>query len=232
MTTQNRKRKVPELARIPRRLMRPDLERRLPEKSSRFKDLTGRKLERCQVLGLAGFLRQFSAWLCRCRCGQLFVSRSIAIMHRPTSCGCGGDKWHRHGACGTFEYRLWQKIIHKHQKQICRDWRDFVGFRNDVGLRPHPDYTLIRLDTRKAFAPGNVVWRPRYGNCGKRVTYGGKTLTMQQWANRLGITREALRQRIEKCRQRGWDLGEAFSVPAWPRGPGKQLPSLKKRRKK
>jgi hypothetical protein len=226
MVAENRKRKILKLARIPRRLMRLDLERRLPVKWSRFKDLTGRKLERCEVLGLAGFVNGYSAWLCRCECGQLFVSRANSILHRPAGCGCG---LRRHGACDTSEYRLWGSIIRKHRKQICRRWRDFVTFRSDVGLRPRPGYTLIRLDTRKAYAPGKVAWRPRYGHLGKRIDYGGKSLTVQQWADRIGISRQALWLRIKRCRQRGWDLGEALSDAAWPTGPVTQLPSMRSR---
>jgi Transposase DDE domain len=37
--------------------MRPDLERRGPLRLEKFLDVTGRKYERCSVIGLAGFIR-------------------------------------------------------------------------------------------------------------------------------------------------------------------------------
>jgi hypothetical protein len=98
-----------------------------------------------------------------------------------------------------------------------------------VGRRPRRNYILIRLDPRKAFEPGNVAWRPRSGAHAQKFTYGGKSRTLEQWAKVLKISRETLRMRMVKCRQRGWELDKAFSAAAWPRGRGKQLPSLRDR---
>jgi hypothetical protein len=40
------------LARVPKRLLPPDLERRLTRRPGRFNDLTGRQFEQCRVIGL------------------------------------------------------------------------------------------------------------------------------------------------------------------------------------
>jgi hypothetical protein len=68
-----------KLANIPKQLMRPDLERRLPLSYDRFIDLTGQKFARCEVLGLAGYVRGYTVWLCQCKCGKRFLARTVAL---------------------------------------------------------------------------------------------------------------------------------------------------------
>lgn len=47
------------------------------------------------------------------------------------------------------------------------------------------------------------------------LTFDGETLTLREWANRLGITREALRNRLEI----GWSLSDVLTRPRGKCGP-------------
>jgi hypothetical protein len=207
-----------KLARVPKQLLRPDLERRQPQKPGRFQDLTGRKLRRCTVVGLAGFIDKQAAWLCRCNCGKLFVSRSLTIMHKPTGCGCGDRKLQRHGGTKKLEYISWLYLRRMHRQEICERWLKFKAFAADMGPRPSTDYSLRRIEISKPYAPGNVEWRIKGGRTAKTLTHAGRTLTLKQWAARLGITYERLRRRY------GVDISQALTTP-----PGKPMPCTKGR---
>jgi hypothetical protein len=73
---------------LPKKLRRADLERRRPA-LGRFRDLTGAKYDSCEVLGFAGFLGPFSAWLCICKCGKKFLARGPLLKYnKGQTCGC------------------------------------------------------------------------------------------------------------------------------------------------
>ena len=54
--------------------------------------------------------------------------------------------------------------------RVCKRWRSFVDFREDMGLRPSPQHRLTRTDTSGPFSPDNVRWslRPRRERCPPR----------------------------------------------------------------
>ena len=197
--------------------MRTDLERRLPQNGKAL-DLTGREFKLCTVVGLAGYLGRNSAWLCRCKCGALFVARTINIAHRPTGCGCGGGKFQRHGASKLPEYAPWNRMLRYYPGQVCQRWSNFAKFRADVGPLPKGKYVLGRRNRRRPFGPNNAAWMPRgeasAGKGAKLYKHAGRSLPMKVWAKRIGITYERLRQRMAKCRKYGADVAEALSTPA------------------
>jgi len=215
-----------KLVRIPKRLMRTDLERRLPQNGKSL-DLAGREFKLCRAVGFAGYLNGNSAWLCKCKCGKLFITRTINILHRPTACGCGGGTMQRHGASGTPENDSWRVMLATYPNDVCERWKTFTKFRADMGRRPN-GYVLSRRDRSKPYAPGNAVWVTRSqamkGKKCTRLTYHGKSLSMREWAVQIGISYERLRQRINKCERYGADISEALSTPA-----GKAMPCTKDR---
>jgi hypothetical protein len=112
----------------------------------------------------------------------------------------------------------WRHLMKSCPDQDCQRWRDFRKFVQDVGPRPERRLMLVRHDVQKPFSPGNASWQPRHGpGIGRKAKLyhcAGKSMSLREWAQRLGITREALRQRIEKCQAFKVPLAQAFTTPA------------------
>ena len=219
-----------KLVPIPKRLLRPDLQRRLPAaRKDRFRDLTGQKFKHLEVIGFAGFLNRDAAWLCQCACGQRCIARTLTIAHRDPTCGCRGAGFQRHGGSHLSEYSAWRNLCRLYADQLCERWRDFKLFRRDVGARPKRSHIIGRVDRNKPFAPGNARWMSRKEAGVVRgpklyYTHAGETLSYQAWARRLGISFEGLRQRIAKCQKYGASVSQAFTTPA-----GESMPCARKR---
>jgi hypothetical protein len=231
---------TPRLIRIPPRLRRADLARRLP-RNANFRDRTGEKLKACEVLGYAGILKpSFSAWLCRCDCGKLFVTRSANLNNPSVSCGCRS-----HRLSGTHIYKTWQTMLRqcfdsKHQSYprhggqgitVCKRWRESVErFVKDVGPRPSRDHVLDRIKTNGNFTPTNCRWVTRKQKLINKgmltIESDGQRLGVKEWAVRLGMYVQAIHYRIERCRALGADLSEAVATPS-----GEKMPCVRARMK-
>lgn len=133
-----------------------------------------------------------------------------------------------HGKINTPEYRVWLNMRQSCAPgraraargytpvQVCPEWDSFPQFLRDVGRRPGKAYILVRLNPDKGFCPGNVVWRKRKGAAVRlelraRVTRAGVTKSIAEWAQDLGISRGALRQRL----YRGWPRGDLLAPPGF-----------------
>ena len=105
-------------------------------------------------------------------------------------------------------------------------WIDsFQKFLNDVGERPTKDHSLDRFPNKNGnYEPGNVRWATAKEQSNNKTTnrllsFRGEERTVSQWADGLGISDKALRDRIK----RGWSLEEALSTKlnqhpkVWPR---------------
>ena len=92
-------------------------------------------------------------------------------------------------------------------------WDDFSAFLSDMGVRPE-GMTLERIDNEQDYNKQNCTWISRKeqanNRCSsRRITWGEETLTIAQWAERTGICRNTIRDRIDKY---GWSVQEALSV--------------------
>jgi hypothetical protein len=209
-------RQITKLARLPKRLRRPDLERRGPLRLEKFRDLTGRDFKRCSVVGLAGFIRGYTVWLCRCNCGTLFLSRANVLSSRVTGCGCGGGKFERHGDADSLEYATWMNMKGNNGQSVCERWRSYRNFLADVGQRPGTGFALDRIDKSRPYEPNNVRWLPDEEARPRRrsiyITHDGVTRNISGWARRLGISHQAMVKRVQRCKQYGAPLSEALTT--------------------
>ena len=86
---------------------------------------------------------------------------------------------------------------------VCDRWLTFENFVADMGERPK-GLTLDRWPNNDGdYAPGNCRWATRTEQNRNRrdnrmVTWGGETLCLAEWAERLGITRSSLHERLER----------------------------------
>lgn len=79
-------------------------------------------------------------------------------------------------------------------------WDDFVLFFADVGSKPTPAHQLERIDNDKGYGPDNCKWATRteqQRNTRRSIwiTHNGLTLTLPEWADRLGLSKNLLGSR-------------------------------------
>lgn len=80
-------------------------------------------------------------------------------------------------------------------------WDDYVQFLSDMGRRPTSRHTIERVDNNGNYGPTNCKWitkdeQSRNRRNVKLYTYGGETLTLRQWAIKVGIKYRTLHARI------------------------------------
>lgn len=137
-----------------------------------------------------------------------------------------------HGLSYTPEYRAWQTARHRCTSPTSPAWSDYGGrgirmceewlkspaaFIASVGLRPSPKHEIDRRDNDGNYEPGNCHWVVRPINCRNRrssvhLEYGDETMTITEWAARLGIGASTIAFRL----RHGWSADAALSTPARP----------------
>ncbi len=128
------------------------------------------------------------------------------------------------------EYRAWTGMKQRCTNPRFKDWRlyggrgisvcpqwleSFDAFFNDVGPKPSQQHSLDRHPNGDGnYELGNVRWATskqqarNWTHRNKLFEHKGERLTLSEWAERLGLARESLRDRIKT----GWDIGRALSV--------------------
>lgn len=117
----------------------------------------------------------------------------------------------------TPEYKAWKDIIQrctnpKNKRwdcyggrgiKICHEWRQsYKSFLAHVGRRPSPKHSIDRIDNNGHYEPGNVRWTThtqqlRNMRRNRFITYLGRTLCLQEWANEMGMAHQTLSQRLK-----------------------------------
>lgn len=86
---------------------------------------------------------------------------------------------------------------------ICEEWKsNFDNFYNwAINNGYSENLSIDRIDNNKGYSPENCRWTTKKvqannqrSNC--LITYNGKTQTMKQWADELGINYSTLRSRL------------------------------------
>jgi hypothetical protein len=103
-------------------------------------------------------------------------------------------------------------------------WDDFAQFVADVGLRPDGT-TLDRIDSSKNYEPGNCRWvsmktQQRNRGNNKRFEYAGENLTLSEIAERVGVKKGTLYNRVST---RGMSIAKAIQLPVIERQKPKKL---------
>ena len=161
--------------------------------------------------------------LCACDCGRekvIFVDNLNSGY--TTSCGCVRRQrialaLYKHGSCEDTEYWTWCSMKnrcfnpnewHYHRYggrgiTICERWMTFANFLEDMGRRPTPTHTLERRDNNGNYEPSNCRWATPMEQANNRstsrwVTVDGQTLTVAQWARKLGKPQQWLRGQLKR----------------------------------
>lgn len=98
---------------------------------------------------------------------------------------------------------------------IYPQWLAYAGFVADMGLRPTPDHTLERINNDGPYDKVNCRWatrkeQARNQRTNRKLTYNGETLCVAEWAERIGLNRNALYTRLSL----GWDVARALTTPS------------------
>jgi hypothetical protein len=86
--------------------------------------------------------------------------------------------YHRYGGRGITIHQPWVE--------------SFSSFLADIGEPPTPKHSLDRIDNSKGYTPENTRWATKKEQSNNRennirVTSKGKTMTLMQWAEELGV---------------------------------------------
>lgn len=133
---------------------------------------------------------------------------------------------HAFRGCVTRTYKSWCAMIQRcHNKnrdvyplyggrgiQVCDRWRDYSNFLADMGERPE-GATLDRIDNNGDYTPQNCRWadhktQTRNSRASTPITYQGKTQTLTEWAQEIGISPKTLSSRLNYC---GMSVSDAMT---------------------
>lgn len=183
-----------------------------------------------EVVGFGGYRGTAILWQCRCQCGQVgtYYRANLRSGNSRQCLACNRRSFQEastsHGMNRTPVYRAWERV--RRTDECCRRWAKFENFYEDVGDKPSPDHFLVRKNAAKSWTPKNANWihksevRNASGNA-KMIRFGGRSLSLTQWAAEVGITPQSLRGRLD----RGWSMKKAIETP-------RPQPAKKKAKKK
>lgn len=210
---------------------------------SRYRDLTGQRFGKLEVIAYAGRTtckRRLILWTCLCDCGGEKTVRATDLTRNMTqSCGCKAKEQRRNAAkaqCHPYsetnwprEYSSWKHMksrCYSHKDptyylygargiRVCQRWlNSFQAFVTDMGKAPE-GYTLERASSNGDYTPENCKWasqKEQANNTSRNVflTKDGQTLTVAQWAEKLGVPCNTIHQRL----YRGWTHDQALTFYA------------------
>jgi hypothetical protein len=201
------------------------------------KDITGQKFGRLFVIEISDKkVNRNTYWKCKCDCGNVTHVLSANLAKGITkSCGCyqrdraraAGDRTRTHGMTKTTTYNVWSSMMQRCENTNAKDyyrygavgirvspeWHSFENFLADMGVRPKGK-SIDRIDNKKGYFAENCRWadaktQQRNKNNNRLITSEGLTLTIAEWAERKGINRITLGDRLNK----GWSEHDAINRP-------------------
>lgn len=193
----------------------------------KYEDLTGKRFGKLTVLEIAenkSKTDKHKRWKCLCDCGNYTVKSSAHLKDgNAKSCGCIN-----HGLSHTRLFTIWASMkdrcynkSHNQYKNygargitVCDEWRKtFLSFYSWALNNGYTDELSIdRINNDKGYCPDNCRWatmKEQQNNkrTNRVITYCGKTQTLTQWAEEIGVNRNTLLYRLK----RGWTIERALS---------------------
>ncbi len=195
--------------------------------------IIGQRYGRLLVVGaLTAERRGFAA--CSCDCGKLkLIPASWLKSGAVRGCGCitlkHGHARRRAGQprvspewgcwsgmrtrCTNPRAKSWSRYGGR-GISVCERWNDFENFLADMGPKPTPQHSIEREDNNGDYEPGNCHWaKGKEQRDNRRVTrwieVRGERRTITDWSDLTGISRSALRARLNL----GWSVERALFEP-------------------
>lgn len=176
-----------------------------------------------------------SYWECVCECGnRKLVRGSHLITGDVRSCGCSSWAFRlprvvTHGMSKHPLYAVWRSMVRRCCDPrrpewasyggrgiiVCDRWRgSFSNFYEDMGPSYQPNLSLDRIDNDGPYCKENCRWatsKQQQNNMRTniRITFREQSHTVAEWAELVGLPRNAI-----YCRLRmGWTIDRALSEP-------------------
>lgn len=179
--------------------------------------------------------KTITEWECLCDCGnQKYINRHSILYCNQKACGCLNAKPTRysHGHTGTRLYQAYlnmkARCYYKGGREygnyggrgitVCDEWLGKNGAKNFIDwayLNGYSDtLTLDRIDVNKGYSPDNCRWITNKEQQSNRrdnhlITYEGRTQTITQWAEEIGISGKALESRLKDWK----DIKKSIETP-------------------
>ncbi len=202
----------------------------------KFEDLSGRTFGRLTVVRRVANSRSGQTkFECICECGATTTVQSGNLKTgHIKSCGClSRDTTSKlnstHGMTGTRTYRIWYNLKNRifnpnidsykyyGGRGIKMDprWLVFETFIADMGECPE-GLSIERIHNDGHYTPGNCKWATKKEQANNTrtnrfLTYQGKTKTVAQWAEDLGVSPFLIYQRLDRL---SWAVARALTQPA------------------
>lgn len=201
-------------------------------------NLTGKRFGKLVAIKTAGKTKNGAyLWKCKCDCGNEIIANVGNMKNGHTkSCGClrvdrCKTNFTKHGLEHTRLYGIWsdmrlrcydEKNIAYHRYggrgiTICDEWKnDVKAFYDWATANGYKDsLTIDRIDNDGNYCPENCRWATVKEQASNRrsnilVTHNGKTQTMKEWANEVGIPYKVVWARVQKL---GWSAERALTDP-------------------
>ena len=192
--------------------------------------LEGQVFGRLTAVEDLGQVEGYRAYRCSCSCGEETVVAAHRLLHDkgPRSCGClQREAVTKHGMEGTRVYEIWRNMrgrcFDTKDKSyssyggrgitVCKRWKDFQNFYDDMGEPPSDLHTLDRRNNDGNYEPGNCRWATPEEQANNRrnsvlIEHDGRVQTLTQWAREFGIHPITLAGRLK----RGWSVADALGT--------------------
>ena len=172
-------------------------------------------------------------WRCRCDCGEdKIVAGHNLKAQKIISCGCAkreqvGQLNRTHAGSNTRLYSIFTNMISRTENpkatayalyggrgiKICDEWREsFQVFRDWALANGYTDQLSIdRIDNDKGYCPSNCRWVEQHSQfvnrrSTRRLTFQGETMSVKEWARKIGIPYHTLIGRLNA----GWPVERAL----------------------
>jgi cytochrome b involved in lipid metabolism len=150
----------------------------------------------------------------QCKCGKINIYVSAHLRRGLSkSCGClqaeltqfmhttHGQKSPKIGGRGTTTYSRWRAMIDRCENavrylsngiSVCRRWKKFQNFLQDMGECPTGNHTLDRVNNKRGYFKENCRWATRLEQANNTsrnvwVIINGAKYTMSQAHRELGL---------------------------------------------
>ena len=98
---------------------------------------------------------------------------------------------------------------------VCDEWSDFRIFQKWALEHGYSEgLTIDRIDNDKGYSPENCRWVDRFVQARNTraahiIEYNGESMTLREWAERIGMSENTLSNRIFS----GWPIERALTEP-------------------
>jgi hypothetical protein len=178
----------------------------------------------CYVVKASGSIKAKESASCGCRKREVDRKKCIDMSYKHGNAARGQKR---------SEYSTWtdiKKRCHNPKAtrfnhyggrgiKVCDRWlepdgRGFVNFLADMGPKPSTKHSIDRIDVNGHYCPKNCRWATNKEQCNNKrnnvlITANGKTQTLTQWADELGVCFGSLASRVRY----GWSDDAIINTP-------------------